>query len=106
MFDLSLSVLRVAAAEGISPEQVDAMVAKAALVKHSRGNRRYHDWVFQVVPGEVNLGVARMSRLHSPVKLVSKPGYPVLFEVCPECDSDGCKECGWTGELEIVYQPT
>lgn len=105
MLDLALSVLRVASADGLSPDQVEDMVAKAALVKHSRGNRRYHDWVFDVRKEKESTVVVRMSRLHSPVKIVSKPGYPVLFEVCPDCDSDGCKECGWTGELEIVYQP-
>lgn len=105
MLDLSLDVLRVAAAEGFSQEQVENMVAKAALVKHARGNRRYHQWVFKVEQGEECLGVLSMTRHQSPFKIVHNPLYPVMFEVCSECESSGCKECGWTGELEILYQP-
>jgi hypothetical protein len=99
MFQLSKSVQAVVAGEGLSTEQLETMVVKAALFSHDRGNRRYHDWVFRVI-GNI---VESMTRVEC--RTVSRSGSTAMtvYEDCPQCTALGCRDCHWIGEVKVQY---
>lgn len=98
---LSPMVRRVVAGEGLDEAEVIEWVRKAARFSHEFGNRRYHEWIFEV-RGEQ---VLRMVTL-DPVEQFEHSMSPmVAYELCEECNGDGCKACGWHGEVKVIYGP-
>jgi hypothetical protein len=96
---LSKQVQRVIKAENISLEELATMLRKAAITTHSRGNRRFHSWIFDMSDTHVD----RMT-LDELIEL-DKPGSLELtvHDDCPECDGEGCRLCHWVGEVVIHY---
>jgi hypothetical protein len=95
------AVLSIAKQEGISPEELGEMVNRAAITTHERGNRRYHDWVFNVEVGVVrNMTKATMAHFNVPGRTMDL----TVEDVCPYCDGEGCKKCGHIGFAVIHYE--
>lgn len=82
-------------AEGISPAELDHMVAHAAISSLVEGfNRRFHNWLFEVRQGEV----FRMREFD--MKTLGRDrGNGSMCEECEQCEGAGCKDCGWIGEV-------
>jgi hypothetical protein len=94
-------------------EKVTDILGKAAIVSHPQGNRRYHNWVFNLV-GNTLVSVSDI-RLKAPVspggrqKVSNKPpknssNKPVfvVWEECPECEGPQCPVCGGRGEVKVT----
>jgi hypothetical protein len=79
------------------------MVERSARVSHALGNRRFHQWVFEV-DGRI---VQRMSRIDAPVAVPTqgvplKDGEFYVHEECVSCFGGGCSICHWSGEVQLV----
>jgi hypothetical protein len=96
----SQKVLRVLEAEGISEEELEHMVTHAAPATNERGNRRFHHWLFAINPVG---SVLNMSRWEVPTRRVKAVYDMVTHDECEECEGQGCKVCGWTGEIRNEY---
>lgn len=103
--NVSTSVLEYAEKQGITLTQLLAMVEASARVSHSRGNRRYHNWLFLV---ENNL-VKGMSPLHMVESFATinhpptpGPGEFLVYEDCEDCDGKGCDNCDGMGEVAMI----
>lgn len=55
-------LLKVNETFGIDAKELSKMVAKSALITHPRGNRRYHEWLFNIQHGEL-LDVMRLEEV-------------------------------------------
>lgn len=97
---LGPQVLRVLEGEKISLEELDEMVKKSAITTHPRGNRRFHGWVFDISGNQLQ----HMSKAELVTLEVKGSMELVIEDLCPHCDGDGCKTCGWAGEARIHYQ--
>ena len=103
--DVTSTVLRFAEGQGLTLLQILDMVESAAKISHALGNRRYHNWLFQV---ENNV-VIRMSPLANGGisstlnRQVPKAG-PDEFLVYEECDCEGfgCKKCDGHGDIPVI----
>jgi hypothetical protein len=90
-------VLAFVKTHGLGLAQLEDMLRHAALCSHEKGNRRYHDWVFQLRQGvifrmtDVRTGASsdtiRSSNLHL------APGEFLVYEDCTECRGKGCRHC-------------
>lgn len=98
-YDVSAQVKRVIKGEGISEAELDTMAKKAAINTHDRGNRRFHGWIFDIQGNTLQRMTQDIQRI------VRRQGSTNLtvHEDCEECDGDGCKECGWVGEVVTIY---
>ena len=90
---------------GLGDRVVD-ILGKAAIVSHPRGNRRYHNWVFNL-QGNTLTSVAD---IRAPVaskpqnrKNGQKPTF-VVWEECVNCSGPGCPACGGKGEVKVTRQ--
>lgn len=79
-------------------EMVDAVLARAAIVSHPDGNRRYYNLVLKVVGSMVQK-----------VTDLDKEKSFIVYEECPLCEgrqtnrSGGpCPRCNGIGELRVV----
>jgi len=99
MYKLSQKVVRVAMAEGLTNDIVQDFVGHSAICSHERGNRRYHKWLFQVEGNEV------VSMTYLDLKIEERKGSSGLTvnEECPSCEGVGCRDCGWVGSIQVVY---
>ena len=80
---------------GIPVEQLQDMLQKSARVSHSLGNRRYHDYVFEVQGDEV-FTVARFDdgQITLYVCQTCKDKKKIaVFDPCSLCDGEGCTHC-------------
>jgi hypothetical protein len=86
---------RVLDGEGITPPELKMMVAQSALFSAMAGfNRRYHHWALQVQDKIVeDMKYVELTRLGF------DRGMGVEEEECPDCDGEGCKFCGWHGNI-------
>lgn len=87
-------VAKVIHEEGITPQELEEMIKKSSICSHSaKGNRRFHDWIFNISPE----GCTDMFK--EEITIIGK-GHIGMYEDCPKCDSEGCKFCGWNGEVQ------
>ena len=104
MRDLSPEVRKFAQERGLTPAEVRNMVKAAAVVTHARGNRRYHDYVFQiegrniVSMADLNAGAGVTKKQDAPLR----PDEFVQYEECEQCHGDGCEACNNEGEVRYV----
>lgn len=92
VYRLSSQVKRVMTQAEISQDTLVVMLSKSAVIRHPRGNRRYHDWVFDLDQTKV----LRVTKIKHPVIL---EGDSAMYDACEECDGNGCIDCGWSGEV-------
>lgn len=92
---VSLKVQRVMEAEKISAAELSHMVKRAAISRDSSNegfNKRYFHWLFRI-KGDL-LEDMRY------VNLVEVGhGESSVFEEHEPCEGDGCRACGWIGEI-------
>lgn len=93
---LSERVKRIARIEGISEQELLEMIRRSAPCTHDRGNRRFHTWVFSID-----------KRTNECEDMASyeffEEGQPGMrgwvFEEHLACSGEGCRDCGWWGEV-------
>jgi hypothetical protein len=89
---VSEQVKRVMTKEKISHGKLEEMVASAAISSVPGFNRRYYNWLLKVTGDQVMA-----------LELVNRPivgsGETVMYEVHEDCEGQGCKKCGWSGEI-------
>jgi len=88
----SEKVLRILTAEGISVEELAYMVEHAAITSIDGCNRRYHQWAFRVE------GAVLLDMRYAQLMSVGR-GHAWQTEEHEPCLGDGCRECGWVGEV-------
>jgi hypothetical protein len=88
---LSEKVQRVLKGEGISLEELALMLRLAAITSREGCNRRYHHWLFRVNGDEV-------SDMRTEWTLKVGRGKDRVTEEHDECQGQGCKACGWSGQ--------
>jgi len=89
---LTDKVKRVLAGEKISPEELDYMLAQAAITSMRECNRRYYAWLFRV-EDNVLLDMQRVDLVevgHGPT---------AMLEEHDACNGAGCRACGWVGSI-------
>ena len=87
-------VRKLLAAEGISDAELGYMLDHSAITSVEGCNRRFHHWLFEVR----NDVLLRM--FHAAIVEHGKNrGHGFMVEECTECEGDGCKVCGWRGEV-------
>jgi hypothetical protein len=89
---LSDKAFRVIKAEGISADELRLMLDKAAFTKLRGCNRRYFQWLFVVQDNWLR----DMQRVD--VVQIGK-GHDRMLEEHEDCDGDGCRDCGWVGQV-------
>jgi hypothetical protein len=84
--------------EKLSLADVEEIVAKSAIIKHVAGNRRYFDWLLRIKDNKV----LSLRRIGSAVDEMTDyaSGLAYQIEECEDCDGDGCKYCGWIGQVK------
>lgn len=89
-------VQRILRTEGISQTELDDIAARSAINSKEEGfNRKYHQWLLLVIDGQVR----DMER--TDVTEVGKDrGKGFVFDEHEVCDGQGCKDCGWRGEVK------
>jgi hypothetical protein len=87
-------VLEVMQHYGISKDELEQMVQRAAITSQEGGNRKFHTWIFNVHDG----AVVSMRPVEKTVVGKDK-GNGVQHEDCDKCDGFGCKDCGWWGHI-------
>ena len=92
-YQLSEQVKRVMDETAISMTDLQVMVDRAAIITHSSGcNRRYRSWLMHV-NGNCVLLLRKFEMTDY------SQGARSEVEECEECWGDGCKECGWVGQV-------
>lgn len=79
----------------ISVNEVSLMVQRAAKTSMEGGNRKFHQWLFDVHDEEV----VAMRKASRPVEGEDR-GAGVKEYECPLCQGWGCQECGWWGKVQ------
>lgn len=70
--------------------RVPEMLSLAAIVTHPKGNRRYHNFVFDVQGNQL-------------VAVTDLRGESFLvIEECQGCKGTGCTICAGTGEVKVI----
>ena len=77
-------------AEGITPQELERMVAQGALTRVHGATRRYHNWLFEI---NQDGSVERMCRYLPGDEHVRE------WENHADCFGWGCPTCGWRGEI-------
>jgi len=86
-------VLKIIEQEGITTSELLQMVKRAAITSQEGGNRKFHNWVFQID----NFEVTNMRRSEMRVDGIDQGrGYMTIS--CLFCSGWGCKLCGWWGK--------
>lgn len=105
---MSLRVVRKLRDLGLNPEVAKDMVHRSARITHEKGNRRYHQYLFQV-EGHKLVDVAefneRPAHRESRFEETEDDGVAYkcetckdqrkvrVFNECPKCYGVGCKRC-------------
>lgn len=99
MITASPEVQEVLNDEGIGAGEFQQMVKSAAIITHGLGNRRFHQWVFEVKGQHVT----KMNRW---IKEVTRQGSMdmVAHEECEHCEGSGCDHCDYVGQVRVLYQ--
>jgi hypothetical protein len=96
---ISAKALRVLTAEQISAEELYRMLDEAAFTSVRGCNRRYFQWLFVVRDN-----VLRDMQLLEVVE-VGK-GKDRMLEEHDACNGEGCRECGWIGQVSRAIADT
>lgn len=95
---------------GVPKAKLIEMVSESAPCTHARGNRRYHDFIFNVKKGQVT-GIAPRTATGPPKSNCRECGgtrKATVFDPCPMCmgKDEGCKYCDFKGgkQIEIPCQ--
>ena len=95
-------VRRVLTAEHISDEEFGIMLKHAANIRAEGGNRRYHQWLFDV---DAASGAVNDMRLLEPIEVGTGEG--TVSEEHEACGGEGCRACGWIGRrLRRIHDVT
>lgn len=89
---ITSKVLKVLKAEKISPDELMTMLTEAAFTSLRGCNLRYFQWLF-LKRGEVLVDMQRVDLVE-----IGK-GQNRMMEDHDECDGEGCRECGWAGQV-------
>ena len=84
---------RVVVGEGISTTELEHMVVHSAPLTHEWANRRWMHWIFKI-----NMATRVVERM-AYRQVQGAQGGEVMYEECEDCEGDGCKACGWHGEI-------
>lgn len=90
-------VLRVLQAEKISPEELYRMLDEVAFTSIRGCNRRYFQWLFLVKDNMLQ----DMQRLDL---IEVGRGPHRMLEEHEACDGEGCRECGWVGQVSRAIE--
>jgi hypothetical protein len=96
---LTDKVKRVLAGESISTEELEYMLAQAAITSMRDCNRRYYAWLFRV-EGNTLLDMQRVDLVelgHGPT---------AMLEEHDACSGAGCRACGWVGSVSRAIADT
>jgi len=100
-FLIPLRLTNLAIQSGVSVEKLQFMLQRSARCTHPAGNRRYHDYIFNVEGNRV-LGFLHEPEMaededtdHQVYKCdVCKDTRKVqVFNECPRCHGEGCPKC-------------
>jgi len=94
---ISTKVLKVVQAEKISPDELLMMLRAAAFTSLRGCNLRYFQWLF-VRKGDVLLDMQRVELME-----IGR-GQDRMLEEHEACDGDGCRQCGWSGQVSRAVQ--
>lgn len=97
IFTFGEQVHDVADAEDLTLSEIERWVRMAARCTHPIGNRRYHDWVFDVEERGKDTHVERMCK-YELTDYAS--GAQFELEECEDCDGAGCRDCGYAGVVK------
>lgn len=89
---ISDKIQRVMASEKISSQELAYMVDHAAKITRGPFNRRYYQWLFKI-RGESLEDMQYFNRI------VIGVGRDKVSEEHEPCLGQGCKGCGWSGEI-------
>lgn len=101
-FLVPISVVLKAKRMGLTVEELQDMVRRSARCTHELGNRRYHDYIFNV-EGQRVISIAELDYeevdIDEPLEVTYKcdtckdQGTIPVFDECPRCEGEGCKRC-------------
>lgn len=104
--DVSASVLAFAEGQGITLSRLLEMVEASARVTHPKGNRRHHNWVFQVENNVVkSMSPLPFGEISSTIQRVAPkpgPGEFLTYDECEDCEGAGCKKCDFKGDVPVI----
>lgn len=96
---ISDKVLRVLQAEKISADELYHMLDSVAFTSLRGCNRRYFQWLFRIDGNQLQ----DMQR----VELVEVGrGRDRMLEEHEPCEGQGCRDCGWAGQVSRAIQDT
>jgi hypothetical protein len=84
---LSDAVQQVLKAEGITPQELEEMLSRAAITSLRGANRRFHHWLFRVEDDRVYDMFGHVKEMDSVKRWATHP----------DCNGQGCKDCLWSG---------
>lgn len=98
--ELTQDVLDVLHDNNISQEELHEMLRQAAIITHTLGNRRFHNWLFRIRGGVCE-------GMYPWIREVHKRGTIdlTIHEECEHCEGVGCGFCDNVGEVRVIYQP-
>lgn len=96
---ISRKVLRVLQEEQISPTELYRMLDELAFTSIRGCNRRYFQWLFQIVGNQLQ-DMQRMDLVE-----IGR-GRDRMLEDHDACDGEGCRECGWVGQVSRAIEDT
>jgi RecJ-like exonuclease len=96
---LPIKLVTKAARDGVGLPELQDMLRRSARFTHPDGNRRFHDWLFNIEGRKV----ISIKRLQPEQEDVYEPHYKCeyckdtkrisVFDPCPRCDGEGCQSC-------------
>ena len=87
-------------AEKISPDELMHMLVGSAFTSLRGCNLRYFQWLF-VRRGEMLVDMQRVDLVE-----IGR-GQNRMLEEHDECDGEGCRDCGWAGQVSrAISDPT
>jgi hypothetical protein len=96
---ISAKVLRVLEAEKISADELYRMLDDVAFTSIRGCNRRYFQWLFVVKDNRLEdmqqLDLVEIGR-----------GSTRMLEEHDDCEGEGCKACGWAGQVSRAIEDT
>src|SRR5690242_2645036 len=89
---ISAKVQRVLVEEGISGQELDYMITHAANCRLDGCNLRYFHWLMKSV-GNVLVNMRYVDHVEI------GEGTATVMEEHDECKGEGCRDCGWVGNI-------
>jgi hypothetical protein len=96
---ISAKVLRVLEAEQISADELYRILDEVAFTSIRGCNRRYSQWLF-VIKDDVLLDMQYFDLVE-----IGR-GSTRMLEEHDDCDGEGCKACGWAGQVSRAIEDT